>query len=67
MLSSHLHLGLPRILYAPLASPMHARCPTHLIILALITLIILGEEYKPRSSFQSFLKPLDIQNFQKEL
>jgi hypothetical protein len=46
------------MLYAPLTSPMHATCPAHLIILALITLTILGEEYKPcSSSLCSLLQP----------
>jgi hypothetical protein len=34
------------MLYAPLTSPMSATCLAHLILLALITLTILGEEYK---------------------
>jgi hypothetical protein len=42
------------MLYAPFTSPMRATCPAHLILLALITLTILGEEYKPCS----FLQPL---------
>jgi hypothetical protein len=37
-------------LYAFLFSPICATCSTHLILLYLITLIILGEEYKSRSS-----------------
>jgi hypothetical protein len=37
---------------------MRATCPAHLILLALITLTILGEEYKPcSSSICSFLQP----------
>jgi hypothetical protein len=46
------------MLYAPLTSPMRATCPSHLILLAVITLTILGEEYKPcSSSLYSFLQP----------
>jgi hypothetical protein len=56
MLSSHLHLVLPnslllsglptKTLKTPLPSPIHTTCPTHLILLDLITLTILGEEYR---------------------
>jgi hypothetical protein len=37
-------------LYIFLFSPIHATCPTHLITLNLIILIILHKEYKSRSS-----------------
>ena len=60
ILSSHLCLGLKsglfptgfhtKTLYTPLLSPIHAICPTHLIILDFITLTILGEEYWSLSS-----------------
>jgi len=36
---------LTKILYAFLVSPTFVTCPTHLIVLDLITLIILGEVY----------------------
>jgi hypothetical protein len=66
ILSNHLRLGLPsgllppgfptKNLYAFLFSPIRATCPDHLILLVLIFLIILGEDYKSRcSSLCSFL------------
>ena len=60
ILSSHLLLGLPSVLfpprfptktlYTPLLSPIHSTCPAHLILLYFITRTILGEAYRSFSS-----------------
>ena len=60
ILSTHLRLGLPSVLfpsgfptktlYTPLSSPIRATYPAHLILLHFITRTILGEEYKSFSS-----------------
>jgi len=69
ILFSHLRLGLPsglspsefptKYLYAFLISSIHAVCPTHLIFLQLITLIIFGELSSPASRhFLSYLSKI---------
>jgi hypothetical protein len=63
ILSTHLRLGVPSglFLYDFLTIsllPIRATCPAHLIILGLIILIMLGEEYKSRDSLLcTFLHP----------
>jgi hypothetical protein len=55
---SSLQASQPKWCMHPSPSPCAPHAPAHLILLALITLIILGEEYKPcSSSLCSFLQP----------
>jgi hypothetical protein len=71
ILFTHLRLGLPsglfpfgfrtNNLYTFIFSSIRATCPAHLILLDLMVLIILGEDYKLwSSSLCSFLQPLVI-------
>ena len=58
-LSSHLRLGLPsgffpsgfptKTLYTPVFSSIRAACPTHLILLDLITRTVFGEQFRSSS------------------
>ena len=60
ILSFHLLLGLPTVLfasefptktlYAPLLSPTPDKCPTHLVLFDLIALIVFGVKYSSLSS-----------------
>jgi hypothetical protein len=66
ILSPHLHLGLPgglfssgfstKTLYTLVVFPVHATCPTHLILLDLITRTILCEQYRSLSSSLCIIK-----------
>ena len=69
ILSSHLRLGLPGVLlpsvfptktlFTPLLSPIRATCPTHLILLDIITQTTFGKHYRSvSSSWCSYLHSL---------
>jgi hypothetical protein len=68
ILSTHLRLCLPgglfpsdfstNILYTSIFVPIHATCLAHLIILDLIILIILSEEYKLRTPYYAVFSSL---------
>jgi len=74
ILSSHLLLGIPsglfpsgfltKILYTALLFTIRATCPSHLILLDLITRRVCGEEYRSLSySLCSFLPWFSYRNF----
>ena len=77
ILSSHLRLSLPSGLFppgsptkTPLISPILAACPTHLILLDVITGTTLGEEYRSLSlplcsflHFSCYLAPIRLEIF----
>jgi hypothetical protein len=54
------HLAFQPIFYKHFSSPIRATCPTHLTIIDLIIIIILGREYKLWSSLLSSF--LQLQN-----
>ena len=61
------HVSTNETLYAFTSSPARAKCPTHHILLDLITRIILGE-YKSRSSstFSSFSRQPPVTTYQSQ-
>jgi hypothetical protein len=56
--SSHVRLGLPNVSFSSGLRTMRAMCPTNLLLLNLIALIVFGEEYRACCSFiSSVLQP----------